>query len=341
MRPQPPGRLPSGITVPDHEGTTLDFWDLTKLLVRYWRVALPVLLATLVLTVLTLVHVKPYYVSTAYVQLVAPIPVARQAGESRPIPRNPWLTQGLSTLGNAALVTVQDLTYAHRLKAEGYADKYTVELGGSNPLVVFAVTGKSRTQARDTANVIVAGYEASLANLQRSYGVAPEDMITGHRLDTGSNITVSSGRVKRDVILVIGLGLMMAAAASVGADMFARRRTRKEAEAQARLILAATPGPSVSVGEPAPEAPRISNATQGPRVAISAAMASASARVPVANRANPPDTGQSADPAAARTAGSSTRAEPPSSSPMERAPADSEGSAETVVIPKIMYANDK
>jgi hypothetical protein len=395
----------------------LDFWDLTKLLVRHWRVALPVLLATLVLTVLTLIHVKPYYVSTAYLQLVAPIPVAGQAGQSQQIPRNPWMTQSLATLGNAALVTVQDLTYAHQLKAEGYTDKYTVQLGGGNPLVVFAVTGKSRTQARDTANVIVAAYEASVANLQTSYGVAPEDMITGQRLDTGSNITISSGRVKRDVILVIALGLMTAAAACIGADMFARRRARKGAEAQARLILATTPGPSAPVGEagpftpvgePAPEAPRISRAPQASTVAMSTATspATASARVPAANRATPPGTGQSVDPAPARTAGLSARSDLPSttstehartdsgapgpmaSSPMRAAagdprtadqptdrnrPAEShvaetrtvsggdgsdvdetesaeaaaavvdapKTSAETVVIPKIMYANDK
>jgi hypothetical protein len=268
---------------------TLDFWDITKLLLRQWRVALPPLLATVVLTVLTLVHVKPNYVSTAYVQLVAPIQIVASPGESPSVHSNPWLTQSLNTLGNAALVTVQDLTYAHRLRSEGYSDTYTVQLGGGNPLAIFTVTGQSRAQAGHTANVIVAEYEKNLADLQSSYGVEPPDMITGRRLDTGSNITISSGRVKRAVVLVIAVGLLTATASSVVADILARRRARKQAEAQAKLDVAAAVGPPASVDEAA-TADRMSRAAWDSNIAMSTAAppATASARVPAANRVAPP-----------------------------------------------------
>ena len=46
------------------KGSTLDFWDITQLLLRRWRISLPLLLMTAVLTGVTAVVVKPTYVAT-------------------------------------------------------------------------------------------------------------------------------------------------------------------------------------------------------------------------------------------------------------------------------------
>jgi hypothetical protein len=309
---------------------TLDFWDLTMLLVRQWRLALPALLATLVLTVLTLVHVKPYYVCTAYVQLVTPLQAAVPAGETQPTSGNPWLTQTLSTLGNAALVTVQDLTYAHQLKSEGYSDNYTVQLGGSNPLTVLTVTGRSRAQARDTANVIVAHYENSLADLQTSYGVASSEMITGQRLDTGSNITISSGRVKRDLLIVISGGLITATAISLLAELLARRRVRRASERSAHPVLASDAGPSGAENGSVSPVSDASDAAPGWNVAMPVAdgPVTASARVPAENRAVAPRFERPVD--RNREAATATAAVDAGTAPDE-----------TTVIPKIMRVTDK
>src|SRR5215467_5057326 len=118
---------------------TLDFWDLTKLLGRRWRISLPMLLLTAVLTVLALFGVKPGYVSTAYVELVPPMPAAVPAGATPPAQRNPWLSQSLPTLGSAAMITIQDVGYQHSLKAAGYTDSYTAVMDGSTPLITITV----------------------------------------------------------------------------------------------------------------------------------------------------------------------------------------------------------
>jgi hypothetical protein len=225
---------------------------------------------------------------------VTPIPVAVPVGETQPPARNPWLTESLSTLGNAAQVTVQDLTYAHRLASEGYSDKYTVQLGGGNPLVIFTVTGKSRPQARDTANVIVAQFEKSVADLQTLYGVATPDMITGQRLDTGSNITISSGRLKRDLLVIIAFGLLSATGVSLLADLRARRRARRMAEAVAELIPAGGPRPPDDQ-----EGSRPTGVSGGAHANIAMPVAgkpaAAAARVPAANRLAPPTIARSGD----------------------------------------------
>jgi capsular polysaccharide biosynthesis protein len=207
----------------------LDFWDLTKLLGRQWRISLPMLLVTAVLTVLTVTHVKPNYVSTAYIQLVAPTPPQATATDPTPATRNPWVGQGLQTIGNAALISVQDLSYVHALTARGLSDKFTAQMGGDTPLITLAVTGNTRAQAAATATQMVGQFSTSLHSLQIEQGVATVDLITDLRLDSGSNITVSSSKIKRAIVIVVGLGLLLTVAITVGADAWMRRRARLSA----------------------------------------------------------------------------------------------------------------
>src|SRR5262245_7873242 len=208
-------------------GTTLDFWDITKLLGRHWRISLPMLLLSVVLTVLAAVHVKPGYVYTAYVELIPPTPAAVPAGRTPPTPRNPWLTQALPTLGNAALLTVQDLTYVQQLKTEGYSDNFKVVIDGSTPLITFTVTAKTRANAIATSQQIVQHYDDAIETLQTSYDVEPADMIASARLDDGTNIKLSYSTLKRVLVVVIGLGLLLTAGVTIGADAWMRRRARR------------------------------------------------------------------------------------------------------------------
>jgi capsular polysaccharide biosynthesis protein len=208
----------------------LDFWDLTKLLVRRWQVALPLLLLSAVATVLTVDRVRPDYVATAYVQLVPPVLKTETPDAPKPDQRNPWLGLGLQTLGNAAIVTVLDQTVVDHLKATGYSDTFTVTMGTTTPLVTIEVVGTSERQARDTAEQLVQKFTQSVASLQTAYGVTTADSITARRLDLGTNIKVSDSTVKRAVVAVAGAGLLFTAASTVGLDVWLRRRRRRRSE---------------------------------------------------------------------------------------------------------------
>jgi capsular polysaccharide biosynthesis protein len=209
----------------------LDFWDLTKLLVRRWQVALPLLLLSIVATVLTVNTVRPDYVATAYVQLVPPVIKSETPDAPKPEQRNPWLGLGLQTLGNAAIVTVLDQTVVDNLKATGYSDSFTVTMGGNTPLVTIEVTGKTERQARETAEQLVQRFTQSVSSLQTAYGVTTGDAITARRLDLGTNIKTSDSKVKRALVAVAGGGLLLTAAATVGLDAWLRRRARRRREA--------------------------------------------------------------------------------------------------------------
>lgn len=209
---------------PDDEGKTLDFWDLTKVLFRRWKITIPMLMLTAGLTVLVYGAVDPDYVSTSYVQLVPPVPQPAKPGQPVVEQRNPWLGQGLQTLGNAALVTIQDQSVLDHFKATGLSDTYVFEMGSSSPMVKMEVTATSRKQAEDTANELVTRFNTSVASLQTAYGVSTADLITSRRLDLGNNIQKSSSSVKRAIVAVFGAGLLLTVGVTVGFDAWIRRR---------------------------------------------------------------------------------------------------------------------
>lgn len=206
----------------------------------------------IVMTALIFTQVKPDYVATAYVQLVPPTPAAVPPGEQPRTQRNPWLTQSLATLGNAALVTIEDVGYVQSLKDKGFSDSYTEVMNDSSPLITLQVTGKSTEQATGTADQLVDKFDASLTSLQVAYGVADVDLITARRLDGGTNVAESSSNVKRAVAAVGVVGLLLAAAVTIASDAWLRRRARAKA---ARAAAAALPlaGPAQSA-DPAPSA---------------------------------------------------------------------------------------
>jgi hypothetical protein len=226
-----------------NKGFVLDIWDFGRLLRRRWRIAVPILLVALVMTALVFTQVKPDYVATAYVQLVPPVPTDTTPGNNQtPDLRNPWLGQDLRTLGNAALVSVQDLGYVQSLKDKGYSDSFTAIMGDSTPLVTFEVTGKSAAQVEGTATQLVSRYSGSVASLQTSYGATLADEITARRLDAGTNITVSSSNKKRAVVAVLAAGILLSVAITVSADAWLRRREQLAAQ-------------RASEAEPTPELP--------------------------------------------------------------------------------------
>jgi hypothetical protein len=184
-------------------------------------------LATIVLSFLAATAVKPTFVYTAYVQLVPPMPAVISPGEATPVEPNPWVGQGLSTIGNAALISVQNLSYLKALKAHGYSSKITAQMGGSNPLATFTIAGVTRAQAASTADQVAEQFNANVASLQTGLGLADTDLITARRLDGGTNLAVSNSRVKRAVIAVAGLGLIMTVSLTMAADALLRRRDRR------------------------------------------------------------------------------------------------------------------
>jgi capsular polysaccharide biosynthesis protein len=210
----------------------VDFWDITKLLVRRWRIVLPMLVLAGALAAIAVSQVKPDYVATAHVQLVPPVIGQTKPGQATADQRNPWIGLGLQTIGNAAVVTVTDLSVARELEASGLSDSYTVTMAQTSPLITFEIVGNSPEQARRTADRLIERFSGSVASLQSSYGVSAADSITSRRLDQGASVEKSTSKVKRALVAVAGAGLLATVAGTVGFDAWLRRPPRQRTAAK-------------------------------------------------------------------------------------------------------------
>jgi hypothetical protein len=207
----------------------VDFWDATKVLVRRWYVTLPLLLLTISATGYTAIAVKPDWVLTSYVQLIPPQTTAVQIEQNKTNLSNPWNQLGLSALSQAANYATVDQTFLDALDGAGFSTNFTINVGEPIAGATIEVIGKTRTQAVETTDKVIARYKESVQRLQSQYGVRPQDMITMQRLDQGENLKRPGGKVKRAILAVFGAGFLLTAGTAIAYDAFARRRRRPSA----------------------------------------------------------------------------------------------------------------
>ncbi|MEV6596521.1 hypothetical protein AB0M36_06575 [Actinoplanes sp. NPDC051346] len=207
----------------------MDFWDLTKLLVRRWYVSVTLLLLTIAGTAYTAVAIKPDYAITAYVQLIPPTAVSDPAKAAQA--QNPWLALGITSLSNAAMVSTQDQTFLDQLKVQDDSASFEITIGDRNPVAIVEVIAPTLEQAVSATALITSHYEQSVAMLQKQYGVKSADMITAYRLDKGENVKRPGGKVKRAVVVVFAIGILMTGGVTILFDALLRRRRRPRSAA--------------------------------------------------------------------------------------------------------------
>jgi hypothetical protein len=227
-------------------------WAITKLFVRRWYVAAPMLLLTLVGAVTMLRVVAPSYVLTAYVQLVPPhaIPDGQNGG-----PSNPWQDLGLGALGQAAVYATQDEEYRQHLADAGYAGTFDISLGYPSPVVTIEVTAPTEAAVKATAQQVIDHFNSVVTTLQSQYNVGAQRTILTQRLDQGGNLKVETGGAKKAAVLVFAVGLMAAGGSAIGLDALMGRR-RPPAAGRVAAKVPAWNGPTVAAGSAAATSPR-------------------------------------------------------------------------------------
>jgi hypothetical protein len=212
----------------------LDFWDLTVLIFRRWKIALPLLMLAIGGTIFVALTAKPDYTMTSYVQLI-PAKVAPTDNPTSASLRNPWNQLGLNTLGQAAIYATQDQSFLDQLKAAGHSDNFTLTMTYPNPIVTVEVVGTTQDDARDTTQLIVNRLRGAAESLQRGSGVGDADIIATQRLDQGQNLVPSRSKQKRAILAVAAAGLVVTAGGTVGFDAILRRRSRRRQELEEGL----------------------------------------------------------------------------------------------------------
>lgn len=206
----------------------MDLWDLTRLLIRRWYFAVPMLLASVAAVVVAAQTVSPDYKALGYMQLI-PAPSAGKPldPDAKPRPANPWNDLGYAALGNAAALTVTDPNTLEKLTAEGYSDSVTVVLNERTPLFEIEAVGDSREQAAATVKQVITLLQNDIAAKQKQYGTLAEDTISTLVINDGSSPEQDGGKVKRVLIVAAGLGLLLTMASTIALDYWLRRRSRR------------------------------------------------------------------------------------------------------------------
>ena len=238
----------------------MDLWDLTRLLLRRWYFAVPMLLVSVAAVVLAAQRVSPDYKAMGYMQMI-PAPSAGKPldPDAKPRPANPWLDLGYAALGNAAALTVTDQTGLEKLAADGYTDSVTVILNERTPLFEIEAVGHTEDQATQTVQQVIKLLQADIAAKQKQYGALPEDTISTLVINDGRAPEQDSGKVKRVLIVAAGLGVLLTTASTIALDYWLRRRRARRDEDDRSGEPEPPPAPeppAEAAAEPAPNGKR-------------------------------------------------------------------------------------
>jgi capsular polysaccharide biosynthesis protein len=211
----------------------VDLWDLTKLLLRRWYVAVPLLLLSILGVVLAAQSVGPDYKAKGYVQIIPPQSAGRQEDPATKRTSNPWMDLGYQALANAALLQVTDQTTLEAIAAKGLSDSITVTLGERTQLLEIEAIGATPAQASQTVQEVVKLLVAAVVAQQQPYNLATQDTIRTRVLNDGSGTEVVTSKIKRVLIVAAAVGILLTAGLTIGFDSLWRRR------AERRLLRAA------------------------------------------------------------------------------------------------------
>jgi hypothetical protein len=211
----------------------MDLWDVSRLMVRRWPVSVPLLLLAVVATVLTASNVRPDYVGTTYVSLLPPT-AQRRAVEGQTLRLNPWDTERLT---NAVIVRLNTKSVADQVEAEGFTGTWEAGLHETYDSVVrIEVRSHTPAQARSTIARLLTELDEEVVRQQAKYpNLGPDDKITTARLDSGDDVEISTGKIKRATVVMAVIGLLLTAAVSVAVDALLARRMRRR-QARGRII---------------------------------------------------------------------------------------------------------
>jgi hypothetical protein len=233
----------------------VDFWDLTKVIIRRWYVALPLILISVASSLWVYSTVEPDYKATAYVSLIPP----QSPADPEEIVNNPYLDLGLLALNQSAVTVLREREFLEELVAQGLSDSIAISESYPAPIVTIEVIGGTKEQALATADAVVTRYSDAVLALQTDANATENSIIVPKRLDRGGNFEEMGGPVKRAFIAVLGAGLMVTAGLTVGLDALLRRRSRRSGTgadvrqpAPSPMLSTATPAPPSPVPSPAP-----------------------------------------------------------------------------------------
>jgi uncharacterized protein involved in exopolysaccharide biosynthesis len=206
----------------------MDFAEAFHVIRRRWRVAVPVLVLTVIAVVAAYVGRPMTYQSTAQLSLIANGVMADQPVNGN----NPYVAVG--NLNPLAAILAGDLSSdqaAQQLKELGMTNGFTaaVPAFAAGPFVSLTVTGHSSRAVRDSMPIVISFAQRRLRQLQEADSVPTADLIQAIVISPASNPQAVR---KSKIELVAGLaiaGLVLLVLLSFAAEGRALRQAESPA----------------------------------------------------------------------------------------------------------------
>jgi len=199
----------------------MDLWDVAKLMGRRWYVGLPVLVLTVVAALVTASTVEPDYTATANVTLLPP--VNQNTGTPGQVV-NPWDTQSLTIV---TLAYLNSKRLHDQMEDDGFSPVWEADTDPRfSSLIIIKVTASTREGAQATAGALQRRVAEQVASRQAAYPITEDQKSTTVPLGE-ADLELATGKLKRALIVVVGVGIIVAIALTVSFDAFLRRRAAR------------------------------------------------------------------------------------------------------------------
>jgi capsular polysaccharide biosynthesis protein len=201
----------------------MDLWDLAKVLLRRWVVAVPLLVLTVGATVWTAVTIEPDYSAVGNMTLLPPT-VEQPANPEEARTVNPWDT---FQLAGVVLIHANSKTLKDEFEAAGFSGDWEATADERyGTVITVEVTAGSERAARDAMRQLLGIIADEVEVRQNEYDLPAYQRITTVIFDDVFDVTAVTGKVKRAMVVVLGIGLILTVALTVSFDALLRRRAR-------------------------------------------------------------------------------------------------------------------
>jgi hypothetical protein len=229
---------------------SMDILSLLGMVVRHWRVTVPVVLLTIAGAVGAVVVLSPpvYQTSGSLVLLNPPAPpVVTDPADTATVNTNPYVRfNDLSVVADVIGRTMSGAAMANTLDERGVDD---YEVTGSTdfsrgPIIEAIARESTPEESIQSSQLVLEETEAVLAERQLSQGADPAYLITADQIEVPSEATALYGSTIRSMIAVLVLGGICVLGLAILAEAISTRRAARRANADGIDVTSRTDGDS-------------------------------------------------------------------------------------------------
>lgn len=220
-------------------GDAMDFWKTIKVLLRRWRVAVPVFAVSIGLAAGVYVSVDTEYESSGTIVLTSPTDGPRVAAEqSGPADRvNPLLAfdASLNTSATIIIQKLQDPTVKEQLVGGNKQIGYEIGNGQlTGPFVVVVALARTPDDAKDTVRKVLDRARTELKQSQEALKAPTSTFIAPIDIIAPTNAEPKTGGKVRFAAVALALGFIASLSSAYAMESFAQSRKRKRGRERAK-----------------------------------------------------------------------------------------------------------